>query len=155
MDCGRPAVAGDCRTDMDINLSRILLLLAVSFLALVTYAGGVEGFLGGGIIIMSGGFLFGVPFALGFATAWALRPSTRLASAAIAMVPLMAIIGLLWVLKWEGTICIVMSLPLSAPGACLGGAVAFDRWRRAPRTEMAAVFVLPYLVMALEGRVMP
>lgn len=112
--------------------------------------------------VMTIGFLFVVPFALGYLTvavgerrapwSWPSRLFVPMLTALVAL-------GSALALAWEGLICIVLWLPLTAFMALLGGLVAalvgILVRRRRTRTTLACVVALLPLVVAPGERLFP
>ncbi len=104
----------------------------------------------------SWGFLFGVPFALGFIALRAQKSPTRLAATFAPWIALVLIGALVFFTKRESALGVAMALPVALLGGSLGGWVARGR-ASLPRAliEGIAVVALPLAMMALELRVSP
>ena len=106
--------------------------------------------------VMSIGFIFFVPLAIGFVTVYALpEPLTWGRALSAPLVPvLLTLLGAL-VLLWEGLICVVVWLPLAAVLGMVGGGIAavvrrIDTRRRSLVLVSAAA--LPFLVAPVEAQ---
>ncbi len=102
------------------------------------------------LTVMSIGFIFVVPFAIGFISV-ALGGRRKRFRASQAMVPAFATLGAALALAWEGLICVWLWLPIFAVLALIGGAVGHLVNRmRAPAAM--AVAALPFMVAVFESK---
>jgi hypothetical protein len=108
---------------------------------------------------MTIGFIFLVPFAIGYltvASSWAIapRPVVQWIFAPWIGITLGAIC--VWMLNLEGLICVIFLLPVGLAIASLGGITAGLLCRRKDRSlhriGISCVILLPLLVSPLEGR---
>ncbi len=136
-------------------------------LALLTSAliGGVYGFGMRAVadsslmVTMSIAFVFVVPVGIGILTGLALPNDAPMPARIIApwLSVLIAVAGV-WLMEWEGLICIVMLLPIALFLASLGGAFTGMGSRRGPdggpprRPLGAVVLLLPFAVGFVEER---
>lgn len=99
---------------------------------------------------MSVGFIFGVPFVMGFASVY-FAGARRTPPIAQAVVPSLIGLAATLALAWEGLICVVLWLPLVAILSLVGGVVAWAvlRFKGRPPAAML-VFVLPFILRPLE-----
>lgn len=135
-------------------------LVGIFYGLLVRLAFGLE-LAGDWLAVVSVGFIFGVPLALGFVVvalaerrfalpwgAWIVLPWPA------AMLSLLAAL----LLAWEGIICIALWLPLFVMLSALGGVLAgvWRRWqrRRVGAAGIAGVMLVPFLIAPVE-RVVP
>jgi len=111
---------------------------------------------------MTVGFLFLLPFAMGFITIfWVERRSPKRA-AVWAFLPWIPIFGgtiATMLVYWEGMICAVLFLPISMTLSTLGGLAAgymvrCTSSRKAGNLTLGCILVLPLLVAPWEGRVL-
>lgn len=111
--------------------------------------------------LMTIGFLFVVPFALGFAAAWMVGDGRgyrtwglRIVAASIASLSSLAAA---LALAWEGAVCIVLWAPafllLAILGAGLAGLIKlYDPSRSSGQMLFAGLLLMPFLVTPLENR---
>ncbi|UII25631.1 hypothetical protein LVD15_20335 [Fulvivirga maritima] len=105
--------------------------------------------------LMSLSFLFIMPFVLGLVLAYRheeiIRP-TKILSLAM---PLFAVIGVVLicvVLRWEGTICALMAIPVFAVMALLGGYLGIELFHRKPnKMSISFLLLLPFIVAPFES----
>lgn len=106
------------------------------------------------IALVSLAFLFGVPFGIGYLTVKGVPSESSLVAALAPWVPIAGILALLFLFDREGTICIVMALPLLLIGASSGGLYAHARRRHTGadggKVELGTVLILPLLLSPLE-----
>lgn len=108
--------------------------------------------------VMSLSFLVLTPFALGVITVWSIEPISWVARVFMPWVPTISGAIVAGIVHLEGTICIVLGLPILLASASLGG-IAEAAFRRArepgPRawSTLAVVAVLPFVTGPLEGLV--
>lgn len=111
------------------------------------------------IALVSLAFLFGVPFGIGYLTTKGVPSESSIVAALAPWVPVTAILGVLFLLDREGTICIVMALPLLLLGATSGGLFAHARRNRdgagGSKAELGTVLLLPLLLSPVERLVDP
>jgi hypothetical protein len=110
-----------------------------------------------GDMAMSVGFLFVVPFAIGYVTiasAWRISPRSV---AEWIFAPWVAIVfgaAFVWILNLEGLICVIFLLPIGLVMSSFGGAAAGLAGRirdeRLQRIGLSCIAVLPLLVQPLE-----
>jgi hypothetical protein len=106
---------------------------------------------GGAFGVMTVGFLFIVPVAIGYLTVRPLRePSLPVAIFAPWLACALVILGSL-VGGFEGAICIVFASPIMLILSSLGGIFAGSRMSRSSAT-LPAIIVLPWIVMGTESR---
>lgn len=108
--------------------------------------------LGGAFVVMSVAFIFLVPLVLGTITvakvpepSWAYRVFAP-------WIPMLNAVFMASLLGWEGSICIVMSLPLMLLLASAGGIIGDTKIARGPGRP-AALMLLPFVVAPLESRI--
>ena len=106
--------------------------------------------------VMTIGFIFAVPFAVGFVTVYTLPAMPSWGKAlTIPFVPvLLMLLGAL-ALLWEGLICIVVWLPLTVILSAVGGLIAWGVRRvRTGRQSivLASVAALPFVVAPVEAQ---
>jgi len=104
------------------------------------------------IVIVSVSFLAGVPVAMGYLAVKGAGPRSRLAAALVAWLPVLVVLGVLYVARWEGTICVILALPLLLLGASIGGLMAHARAKTGGTSEVLALIALPLIAMPLEQR---
>jgi hypothetical protein len=104
------------------------------------------------IVVVSVAFLAGVPVAMGYFAVKGVRPRSRLVAALVAWVPVLLVLGVLYLARWEGTICVILALPLLLLGASIGGVMAHARAEKGGSTEVLALVVLPLIMMPIERR---
>ena len=105
-------------------------------------------------VVMSFGFICGVPFSLGFIAVFVGRVRSLWRALVFPQLPALAALGVSLLLAWEGVICVWLWLPLVIVLAALGG-LAGAAALRLPSpigrgSSLAAALVLPYGGMFLE-----
>jgi hypothetical protein len=112
-------------------------------------------------LVMSIGFLFLVPFAMGFISIYWIERREPQGFAIWVFLPWLVILAgtLAAVLAlWEGAICAVLFFPVAAVFASVGGIIGgfSARWERATPARnvlIGCVLILPLLVTPVEGRI--
>jgi len=79
--------------------------------------------LAGTYAVMTLGFLVLVPFAMGYLTVRSVRSPSLAFRVLSPWVPCLIVVAAAWLVGAEGSICIVMALPLMLPLASVGGIV--------------------------------
>jgi hypothetical protein len=143
------------------NLALIVLGIAIGAAYGLFIRGGAELFPASNVfVVMSLGFIFALPLAVGFASVYVIERRQPqpvwmwllVSSAAV----LLGIAGTILVL-WEGRICALMFAPVGLIAGMLGGLIAgfWLRRRRRKTTPipLACVLILPLLITPWEGRV--
>jgi len=112
--------------------------------------------------VMTIGFLFIAPFAVGFITIYVMQRDQQCNWWQRIFVPWMAIListGVTSLLVLEGAICILLSLPITLTCSSLGGVLAGVIYKVLPRfrhTPAACLAVLPLILAPVEaGRTQP
>lgn len=108
--------------------------------------------------VMSIGFIFFMPFALGCIAVYVVelnRPHRIWAWISLPWLSVIVALAGICAAAWEGSICVVMFLPigllLSSIGGLLGGLAARSmRSRRAQKLSMVCVMALPFLISPWE-----
>jgi len=104
---------------------------------------------GGTFAVMTLGFLILVPFAMGYLTVRPV-PSPSYGFRILApWIPCSLVVLVAWLVGAEGTICIVMALPLMLPSSSVGGIFAASGAGRVSGA-FPVVALLPWLTMPLE-----
>jgi hypothetical protein len=111
--------------------------------------------------VMSVGFIFCMPFALGCIAVYVVELNQPRRIWAWLWLPWLSVVvalAAICVFAWEGSICIVMFLPIaliwSSLGGLLGGVAArYMRSRRRQRAAIMCVMALPFLVTPWENQV--
>jgi hypothetical protein len=112
-------------------------------------------------LVMSIGFLFFVPFAMGFISIYWIERREPQGFAIWVFLPWLVILaGTLAAMLalWEGAICAVLFFPVAITFASLGGIIGgfSARWKRATPTRnvlVGCVLILPLLVTPVESRI--
>jgi len=105
--------------------------------------------------VMTLGFLFLVPMAIGYLTVRAVENPSRLFRLLGPWASCVLVVLTAWLVGAEGAICIVMALPVMLAFSTIGGLIAASRIGRAP-AALPMLALLPYVVMPLEhGRSSP
>jgi len=105
--------------------------------------------LAGTYAVMTLGFLVLVPFAMGYLTVRSVRSPSLAFRVLSPWVPCLIVVAAAWLVGAEGSICIVMALPLMLPLASLGGIVGASQAGRVS-VALPVVAVLPWVIMPLE-----
>jgi hypothetical protein len=109
----------------------------------------------GTFAVMTLGFLVFVPFAMGYLTVRPVRAPSLGFRVVAPWLPCGLVVLVAWLVGAEGSICIVMALPLMLPIASVGGVVAASRAGRVSAT-LPIVVIMPWVMMPLEaGRAAP
>lgn len=105
-------------------------------------------------VVMTFGFVFGVPFAIGFIAVFVGRVRSFWRALVFPQFPALAALGASLALAWEGLICVLLWLPLVLVLAALGGLVGAVALRLSSplgrRSSLGVALVLPYGGMLLE-----
>ena len=110
---------------------------------------------GGAFAVMTLGFLVFVPLAMGYLTVRPVAAPSRGFRVVAPWIPCGIVVLSAWLVGAEGTICIVMALPLMMIFASIGGTVAASKTGRAT-AALPIVALLPWAMMPLEqGRTSP
>lgn len=109
-------------------------------------------------IVMSFGFLFLGPVALGFIVVRRAQSGGVVSVWYWIFAPWIATLLMLAgtaLLLWEGAICIVMAAPVSLLGGSIGGVIAglMARYRKPSRSLTACVVLLPFLISSAESSI--
>ena len=105
--------------------------------------------------VMTLGFLFLVPIAMGYLTVRPVENPSRMFRLLGPWVPCLLVVFTAWLVGAEGAICIIMALPVMLVFATIGGLIGASRAGRAP-AALPMLALLPYIVMPLErGRSSP
>ena len=99
--------------------------------------------------VMSIGFIFGVPFVMGFASVY-FAPPTPGFKVGQAVLPALAGLAATLALAWEGIICIFLWLPLVVVMSIIGGAVAHLIVRKKRPPAAMLVLILPFMIHPIE-----
>jgi len=105
--------------------------------------------LAGTYAVMTLRFLVLVPFAMGYLTVRSVRSPSLAFRVLSPWVPCLIVVAAAWLVGAEGSICIVMALPLMLPLASLGGIVGASQAGRVS-VALPVVAVLPWVIMPLE-----
>jgi Polyketide cyclase / dehydrase and lipid transport len=105
---------------------------------------------GGAFAVMTLGFLVCVPFAMGYLTVRPVPSPSHGFRVVAPWLPCGIVVLIAWLVGAEGTICIVMALPVMLPFASVGGILAASRVGRAS-TALPVIAILPWVVMPLEA----
>lgn len=136
----------------------LAVLLGITFLLLgrFVFGGGAGEYWVGA---MSVAFLFGIPFAMGFLVVGVValfRPVGALGAFVGPVVASLLALVMAVLAGWEGTICVVMWLPVFLPMAALGGGAAMalrGPRRKGPRSlVLTCVALLPFVGAPIEAR---
>jgi hypothetical protein len=111
---------------------------------------------------MSVGFLFLLPFAMGFITIFLIERRSAQTPVVWAFLPWIPIFGgtiATVLVYWEGMICAVLFLPISLTLSSLGGLAAgytvrYTSSRKARNLTLGCILMLPLLVTPWEGKVL-
>jgi hypothetical protein len=103
----------------------------------------------GTFAVMTLGFLVFVPFAMGYLTVRPVPSPSHGFRVVAPWIPCGLVVLFAWLVGAEGTICIVMALPVMLPCASVGGIVAASRAGRVS-AALPVVALVPWLVMPLE-----
>ncbi|MCB0131845.1 MAG: hypothetical protein KDD78_13385 [Caldilineaceae bacterium] len=110
-------------------------------------------------VVMSVGFIFLMPLALGYITVSLAPPRPWWQRMLLPWIPGVLLVGTALLVGWEGSLCIVMALPIFLVMGSLGGLVAgwIGQGTRGTTQLSALIFIalLPYLVTPLELRSRP
>jgi hypothetical protein len=112
--------------------------------------------------VMSIGFVFVLPFAMGFVTVYVIerrQPQHVLMWLLLSCLSVLLGIAGTMVVLWEGWICAVMFAPIGLIAGMLGGGIAgiwlhYRRPRTATSIPMACVMILPLLITPWEQQVL-
>jgi hypothetical protein len=104
---------------------------------------------GGTYAVMTLGFLVLVPFAMGYLTVRSVPSPSGAFRVFAPWIPCLIVVAAAWVVGAEGSICIVMGLPLMLPLASVGGIVGASRTGRVS-AALPVVAILPWVVMPIE-----
>ncbi len=110
------------------------------------------------IPIVSLAFLIGVPFGIGYLTSKGVGSASMLVSMSVGILPMLAILAVLYLIGSEGAICILMASPLLLCGAITGGLAEHGRRKKQAETsrfEIGLVLAGPLLLAPLERRIDP
>jgi hypothetical protein len=99
--------------------------------------------------VMTLGFLFLVPIAMGYLTVRPVTNPSRTFRLVGPWISCIAVVFTAWLVGAEGSICIVMALPVMLAFSTIGGLIATSRIGRAP-AALPMLALLPYAVMPLE-----
>jgi hypothetical protein len=107
--------------------------------------------------IMTVGFLFAGPFAMGFLTVARAETRTQLSVWKLIFAPWLTVFVMMLaaaLFAWEGAICIAMATPIALLLASFGGAAAgaYRRIRKISRATVTCVALLPFLAAITETR---
>ncbi|HVS00764.1 MAG TPA: SRPBCC family protein [Thermoanaerobaculia bacterium] len=107
---------------------------------------------GGGLfMVMTFGFLFLVPVTVGYLAVLPAPQPSRLYQLFFPWIPCALILLVAALIGWEGSICLYMGSPIlfimGSVGGLLGGRAALRSW-----TSMAAVLLVPWIVMPLDSK---
>ena len=105
--------------------------------------------LAGTYAVMTLGFLVLVPFAMGYLTVRSVRSPSLAFRVLAPWVPCLIVVAAAWLVGAEGSICIVMALPLMLPLASIGGIVGASQAGRLS-AALPVVALLPWVMMPLE-----
>ena len=107
---------------------------------------------GGAFAAMTYAYLFLVPVVLGALTVFPIAAPSLAFRTFAPWVPTLLVVAVSVLIGWEGSICIVMALPILLLGATIGGYIgsirALRRW-----SARSIVVAMPFLVAPLEQRV--
>lgn len=112
-----------------------------------------------GTTLMSFAFIFVMPFAAGYITAYVAKPGTSLVYCLLA--PWITVVLLLFfsfIFALEGLICIIMALPVFLIMGSLGGLTAYFVSRAGKKINtivLCSVVLLPFLTIPIENKVEP
>ena len=110
---------------------------------------------GGTFAVMTLGFLALVPVSMGYMTVRPVRSPSRLFRVVAPWGPCGLVVLAAWLTGAEGTICIVMALPVMLPFSSIGGMLAASKTGRTS-AALPVMALLPWVVMPLEtGRSSP
>ena len=112
-------------------------------------------------VVMSLGFIFVMPLTLGVLTVYfGARERSRgwLYLAFMPWVPCLVLLGAVAILGWEGSICIIMALPvflvMSTIGGLFTGLVLYSaKWEKHTYSLLAVFIALPFIVGSIEKRI--
>src|SRR5690348_4319324 len=96
--------------------------------------------------VMTLGFLFLVPIAMGYLTVRPVANPSRIFQILGPWVSCVFVVGAAWLVGAEGAICITMALPLMLALSSIGGWIGASRVGRAP-AALPMLALLPYVVM--------
>jgi len=105
--------------------------------------------LGGAFAVMTLGFLVFVPIAMGYLTVRPVPAPSRGFRVVAPWIPCGIVVLSAWLVGAEGTICIVMALPLMMIFASVGGIVAASKTGRTS-AALPMIALLPWAMMPLE-----
>lgn len=116
---------------------------------------------GQALIVMSVGFLFFLPFAVGFISVYVVerrQPQSVLMWLALSSMAVLAGLAGTILALWEGLICVVMFAPIGLACGMIGGVTAGfllrSRRKRLTTVPLACVMVLPLLITPWEHQVL-
>jgi uncharacterized protein YndB with AHSA1/START domain len=103
--------------------------------------------------VMTVAFFFLVPFVLGAITVWFHERPTRRFRVFGPWIPTAAVVLAVTLSGWEGSICVIMALPVLLLLASMGGAFAGVLPTRTRRAGVPALMLLPFVAAPLESRI--
>jgi Polyketide cyclase / dehydrase and lipid transport len=96
------------------------------------------------------------PVILGGLASWIFRPPTGARAAGLGALSVMAALSLLFLLRWEGLICIAMALPLALPLGAFGSWLVYRVGSsRLATTGVAMVLLLPVASITWDAKAPP
>ncbi len=109
---------------------------------------------GVGLFVMTLGFIFVVPFVLGYLTVRPARDPSFAYRLFAPWLPSVITIGIAMAVGWEGVICVVMGAPVILVFSSLGGLAGASDAARNP-VVMPVLLLLPYVLAPIEARRSP
>lgn len=103
-------------------------------------------------LVMSAGFILGVPIVIGYLTVVNATAPSRLYAFFAPWLTCLLCIAASLVFGWEGAICVVFASPIMLLAGSVGGSIARDRRTRS-RSAFVALLLLPPGVAGLETRI--
>jgi len=135
--------------------SLIGILLGAGYGLLARIAVATSGLEGGLFFAMTIGFLFCVPFAMGYLTVRPVTAPSLVYRIFVPWLPCVLVVVTAAAVSLEGAICIVMALPVMLVFASIGG-ISSATPAGQSRAALPVVLLLPYLAMPFEaGRASP